>query len=229
MCFCLCVSCYHCIKAPTDSLCGHQNSTCLRCLYHPPKRVRQYHGQHREEQSSCSWEPCQSLLDPGATLSRGPSLHKQVCLCGCTYLCLSHGSKDRLCCFPLSKHHLSPPSFNKVIQEDKLIVAFPLNCISRSCLWDTYKFQYVCTLSFQLSSTFYWKDINGRMRAALLLCSQKCCAPCFCAAHCGWGSHTTAVFKASLLRLPFINTWDCHLTCPIAVLINMARLALRQW
>lgn len=180
----------------------------------------------------------QPLPDPGATLSRGPSLHKQVCLCSYTYLCLSRGSKDRLRCFPLSKHHLSPPSFNKVIQEDKLIVAFPLNCISCSCLWDTYKFQHECTLSFQLSSTFYWQRQHQWQSG----CSSPALLPavlCPVFLHCTPRvklTHSTAAFKASLLRLPFlpwywafINTWDCHLTCPIAVLINMARLALKGW
>lgn len=81
--------CYRGIKALTDSLCGHQNSsTRLCCLYHPPKRVRQYHGRHREEQSSCSCEtwwqeinaisPCQTLepCSPGDP----PSTNRSVCV-----------------------------------------------------------------------------------------------------------------------------------------------------
>lgn len=64
-----------------------------------------------------------------------------------------------LCYFPLSKQWLSPPSSNKTILEARLIVvAFPMNCISYSCLWDSYKFQHLCTLSFQVSLTFIEKD-----------------------------------------------------------------------
>lgn len=37
------------------------------------------------------------------------------------------------------------------------MVAFPLNCISCSCLWDSYKFQHLCTPSFQVSLTFIGK------------------------------------------------------------------------
>lgn len=128
-----------------------------------------------------------------------------------------------LCYFPLSKQCLSPPSSNKIILEAGLIVvAFPLNCISCSCLWDSYKFQHLCTLSFQVSLTFIEKDnieLQSWSSSPPLLPSGES-LPCLSK----WAklARTFDKFTVGLLRscfLPrcwaFINVWDLcfHLPC----------------
>lgn len=127
----------------------------------------------------------------GVTFSKGPSFHKWV---ACMYtlhlrmLKMILKTDFVLCYFPLSKQCLSPSSSSKIILEARLIVvAFPLNCISCSCLWDGYKFQHLCTLSFQVSLTFIEKDnikLPSLSRSPPLLPSGKR-LPCISALHAG--------------------------------------------
>lgn len=128
-------------------------------------------GNRREEWYSCSpiplWKPRAGAVPPlpasWSHVLRGALPPQTSCLPAYITLTCAYQAIPKTdfvsCCFPLSKHCLSPPSFNKIILEDRLIVvAFPASCISRSCLWGSHKFQHLCTPSFQLCLTFIEKD-----------------------------------------------------------------------
>lgn len=142
----------------------------------PPERVRrcellQYDGWHEDrvvilqQQNTFLEDKCCSAAPVSGSWSHCPGDPSSDTSCFSVYLTLKCDHKMILktdfvlCYFPLSKQCLSPPSSNKLILEARLIVvSFPLNCISRSCLWDSYKFQHLCTLSFQVSLTLIEKD-----------------------------------------------------------------------
>lgn len=165
-------------------------------------------------------------LDPGVTL-RGTLPPRTSSLDVYLTLRCAHKTTPKtgfvLCSFPLSKQHLSPPSSNKRILEARLIVvAFPLNRISYSCLWGSYKFQHLCTLSFQVSLTFIGKDnikLQSLSRSPPLLPSTNRLAQRFHGVCCGWSLHRLlAVSLLSLHFLPWywavISMQDLHLHLP---------------